>query len=214
MEGYASDQEQVESIKNWWRKNGKSILLGVVIGVSAIVGWRLWSDHRATQAELAASQYEQVLAEMRSGDRAAAIERGARLVEEQRATPYAALTALALAKLKLEDNDQQGARYYLQWVIDNAETAALKDVARLRLARLLLAAGDATAALTALDGIDMAAFALPAQELKGDILVALERRDEARAAYDAAAKALPQPGGIDHERLQMKLGALGGAQAS
>ena len=125
MEGYASDQEQVESIKRWWRANGKAILLGIVIGASIIVGWRMWSNHQATQAEMAAGQYEEVLNDMRRGDKAAALDRGARLVEQQRDTPYAALTALALAKIKMEDKDQQGARYYLQWAIDNAKQPAL-----------------------------------------------------------------------------------------
>ena len=213
MEGYASDQEQVESIKRWWRANGKAILLGIVIGASIIVGWRMWSNHQATQAEMAAGQYEEVLNDMRRGDKAAALDRGARLVEQQRDTPYAALTALALAKIKMEDKDQQGARYYLQWVIDNAKQPALKDVARLRLARVMLSAGEAAAALDALKEVDMEAYGVPAQELKGDILVALNRIDEARSAYRSAIASAAGPG-EDHDRLQMKLSAIGGAEAS
>jgi len=213
VEGYASDQEQVESIKRWWRANGKAILLGIVIGASIIVGWRMWSNHQATQAEMAAGQYEEVLNDMRRGDKAAALDRGARLVEQQRDTPYAALTALALAKIKMEDKDQQGARYYLQWVIDNAKQPALKDVARLRLARVMLSAGEAAAALDALKEVDMEAYGVPAQELKGDILVALNRIDEARSAYRSAIASAAGPG-EDHDRLQMKLSAIGGAEAS
>lgn len=213
MEGYASDQEQVEAIKRWWRANGKSILLGVIIAASIIVGWRMWSNHQATQAELAATQYEEVLVAMRRGDKATALDRGARLVEQQRDTPYAALTALALAKIKIEDKDQQGARYYLQWVVDNAEQPAVKDIARLRLARVMLAAGEAATALGTLKDVDMAAYGLPAQELKGDILVALNRIDEARSAYRSALNAATGPG-EDHDRLQMKLASIGGAETS
>ena len=213
MEGYASDQEQVESIKRWWRANGKAILLGIVIGASIIVGWRMWSNHQATQAEMAAGQYEEVLNDMRRGDKAAALDRGARLVEQQRDTPYAALTALALAKIKMEDKDQQGARYYLQWAIDNAKQPALKDVARLRLARVMLSAGEAAAALDTLKEVNMEAYGVPAQELKGDTLVALNRIDEARSAYRSAITAAASPG-EDHDRLQMKLSAIGGAEAS
>jgi len=213
VEGYASDQEQLESIKRWWRTNGKSVLLGVAIGAGIIIGWRVWSNHQATQAELAAGQYEQVLADMKRGDKAAAVDRGARLVEDQRGTPYAALTAFALAKIKLEDKDQQGARFYLQWVVDNAKDAQLKSVARLRLAQVLLAGGDGAAALAALDGVNAEAYALPLQELKGDILMELKRVDDARGAYSAALAAATEQGG-DHQRIQMKLAALGGAKAS
>lgn len=213
MEGYSSDHEQVESIKRWWRTNGKAVVLGVVIGAGIIIGWRFWSNHQATQAELAAAEYEQVLTEMRGGNKAAALERGGRVLEQQRNTPYAALTALALAKIKMEDHDQQGARYYLQWVVDNAKAAPVKDVARLRLARVLLAGGDGDAALAALKDVDMEAYALPGQELKGDILVALNRVDEARSAYRSALTAAAEPG-ADHERLQMKLSAIGGVEES
>src|SRR3569833_1177914 len=125
---------------------------------------------------------------MRRGDKAAALDRGARLVEQQSDTPDAALTALALAKIKMEDKDQQGARYYLQRVIDKAKQPALKDVARLRLARGMLSAGEAAAALDALKEVDMEAYGVPAQELKGDILVARNRIDAARSASRSDAR--------------------------
>src|SRR3569833_3421807 len=114
---------------------------------------------------------------MRRGDKAAALDRGARLVEQQRDTPYAALTALALAKIKMEDKDQQGARYYLQWVIDNAKQPALKDVARLRLARIKQTTNKTTATHNTKKEDDKEANGKPTQELKGDILVALNRID-------------------------------------
>ena len=53
----------------------------------------------------------------------------------------------------------------------------------------------------------MKAFAAPAQELKGDILLAMGKRDEARAAYKAALDA--NAAGIDQSRLQMKLAEVG-----
>ncbi len=212
MEGYSSEQEQVEAVKRWWRSNGKSVLVGVTIGVLVLIGGRLWIDHKNNQALLAEEQYEQVLADLQRGEKAAAVDRGGRLLEQSRASPYAALTALVLAKHKMDDNDQDGAKKYLQWVIDNASLPALQDVARLRLARVLLAAGDGAAALNVMQGVDEKAFTAPMQELKGDILVSLNRLDEARAAYSAALAGEPEAG--EHERLQMKLSALGGAQSS
>lgn len=213
MEGYSSEQEQVEAVKRWWRANGKSVLVGVTVGVLVLIGGRLWVEHKNNQALLAEEQYEQVLADAQRGEKAAAVDRGARLLEESRGSPYAALTALVLAKLKMEENDLDGAKKYLQWVIDNAGVAELKDVARLRLARVLLAAGDGAAALSAMQVVDEKAYTVPMQELKGDILVSLNRLDEARAAY-AAALAAETEGTAEHQRVQMKLTALGGAQAS
>ncbi len=213
MEGYASEQEQIESIKRWWRANGKSVLFGIFIGVAVLFGGRWWISHQGAQAEQAAEQYEQVLADMQRGEIAAAVDRGTRLLEEKRTSPYATLTALVLAKIKINEQDQDGARHFLQWVVDNATEASMKDVARLRLARVLLAAGDGAAALSLAQAVDITTFAVPAQELKGDVLVSLNRLDEARTAYQAALTA-SQQGGAETERLQMKLTALGGADAS
>lgn len=213
MEGYASEQEQIESIKRWWHANGKSVVLGIIIGVAVLIGGRWWVGQQNTQAEQAADQYQQVLADMQRGETAAAIDRGARLLEEQKTSPYAALTALVLAKIKINEQDRDGARHFLQWTVDNAADASMKDVARLRLARVLLADGDGAAALSLAQAVDATAFALPLQELKGDALVNLERLDEARGAYRAALEAAQQ-GSVESDRLQMKLTALGGADAS
>jgi predicted negative regulator of RcsB-dependent stress response len=113
-----------------------------------------------------------------------------------------------LGKVKVDQSDLDGARFYYQWVVDHSSIVPLKDVARLRLARVLLAKGDTAGALQAVEAVDMKAFPLPAQELKGDILLAMGKRDEARAAYSAAVSAKAQ--GADQARLKMKLAEVGG----
>lgn len=208
MEGYESEKEQIESIKQWWKANGKSIIVGVVLGVALVVGGKWWLSHQNKQAEIASDQYEMVLQEIKKGDNDAALKRGGRLMEAFAKSNYAALSALELAKLKVDKSDLEGARYYLQWVVDHASVAPLKDVARLRLARVLLAKGDKAGALKMVDAVDANTFVQPAQELKGDILLAQGERDQARAAYSAAADAVPK--GSDRSRLEMKLAEVGG----
>ena len=147
MEGYESEKEQVEAIKKWWKANGKSIIVGVVLGVALVVGGRWWFANQNKQAEIASEQYGEVLQEISKGDTDAALKRGGRVLEVFAKSNYAALTALELAKLKVDKADLEGARYYLQWVVDHTSSAPLKDVARLRLARVLLAKGDKAGAL-------------------------------------------------------------------
>ena len=84
MEGYESEKEQVEAIKKWWQANGKSIIVGVVLGISLVVGGRWWLASQHKQAELASDQYEQVLQEIKKGDDKAALEHGGRLLEQLR----------------------------------------------------------------------------------------------------------------------------------
>ena len=208
MEGYESEKEQVEAIKKWWKANGNSIIVGIVLGAALMLGGRWWFANQDKQAELASDQYAAVLQEINKGDTDAALKRGGSVLEVFAKSNYAALTALELAKLKVNKADLEGARYYLQWVVDHTSSAPLKDVARLRLARVLLAKGDKAGALQAVDAVDVKAFALPTQELKGDILLAKGSRDEARAAYSAAADAVPKGG--DRSRIEMKLAEVGG----
>ena len=62
MDGYRTDEEQVEQLKKWWNENGKSIIGGIAIGLIAIFGWRGWQDHQVTQGEQASNLYEQMVA--------------------------------------------------------------------------------------------------------------------------------------------------------
>ena len=212
MEGYESEKEQVEAIKAWWKANGKSIIVGIALGVALVIGGKWWFSNQNKQAEIASEQYEAVLQDIKKGDTEAALNRGGRLLEVFEKSNYAALTALELAKIKVDQADLEGARYYLQWVVDHTSLAPLKDVARLRLARVLLAKGDNAGALQMVDAVDMKTFAATAQELKGDILLAKGSRDDARTAYEAAAAAIPKGG--DHNRIDMKLAEVGGKGAS
>ncbi len=211
MEGYESDKEQVEAIKRWWKANGKSVILGVALGLAIAGGGKWWLARQQSRAEFASDQYELVLQDVQKGSPAAALERGGRLLDNLPTSNYADLTALVLAKLKVDQSDLDGARFYLQWVVDHSSITQLKDVARLRLGRVLLAKGDAAGALQAVESADMKSFPSPAQELKGDILLAMGKRDEARMAYSAAINA--DGGGADQSRLQMKLAEVGGQGA-
>ena len=47
-----SEDEHAERLKEWWKKNGTSIIFGVVIGVGAIAGVNYWRDYTQTQSEL------------------------------------------------------------------------------------------------------------------------------------------------------------------
>lgn len=208
MDGYVTDQEQVEALKRWWKANGKSIVAGVIIGLAIVSGGKWWFARQQNLAEQASQQYEQVLLAEQQGNKDVALQQGGVLLEKYPNSNYAALTALVLAKLKVDQDDLDGARFYFQWVVDHAPGDQLKDVAHLRLAKVLLAKGDQAGALQAVEAVDVKAFAAPAQELKGDILLAMGKRDQARAAYTAALAAAGS--GIDQSRLQMKLAEVGG----
>jgi len=207
VEGYTSEREQVDAIKKWWQDNGKAIVLGLVVGLGGLGAWRYWNDMQDARAENASVNYEQFLNLTAQGAGKEAREAGQAILDTYPKTTYARLTALLLAKLDVDDGKLEEAKKRLQWVIDNAggpETVAL---AKSRMAQIILAEGKAEAALQTFEQIDPAR-ARQFAELKGDILAALGRKQEAASAY-AEAKTLLATSGADPRLLELKIESLG-----
>lgn len=180
------EQEQVEAIKSWWQENGRSIMVGAGIGVAVLASWQGWREYKASQSEKAAALYAQVQTTVTAGDAKKARNEARGLMEQFGGSPYAPRAALLSAKAAFDANDLGSARADLQWVLDHASEAELKDLARLRLARVALDEGKHDEALKLVDAAHAAAFDGLYLDLKGDVLSAQGKRDEARAAYQAA----------------------------
>lgn len=203
----ATDDEQLEDLKRWWKQNGRSVTTGLVIGLTVILGVRAWIDYQERQRLSASAEYDQLSAEFAQGNADAVLRRGNYLIENYARTPYAVLAALTLAKVHADRGDLPAARERWQWVIDKAKAPELVHVARLRLARVLAAEGETAGALKLLEEADAGAFAASYDELKGDLYVAMNEPDKARAAYQKAMTELES--GVGSETLQMKFDDLG-----
>lgn len=207
MSVYETEEEQIEAIKAWWKRNGRSIIAGIVLGVAVMVGGKLWLGHRQQEADAASAQYQVLIDALEKDQGRQVLERGEALVDQYADTPYAALASLAMAKVQLQQGKLDGARSRLQWVMDHAKQDDLKVIARLRLAKVLFAQGKADDALTLLNSGDPGTFKSAYDELKGDIYARQGKVDLARTAYQSALAAMPQ--GIDPTYLRMKLDDLG-----
>jgi len=205
MEQY-TDDERVEDLKKWWKENGASIIVGIALGVIAIFGWRYWNSYRDVQAETASRAYDAFVEAVAKPDAGPARQLGQTVITDFPKSPYAALTALRLAKLAVEGGDAAAAIQQLEWVIGNARLDEFKDIARLRLARVKLAAGQIAEAEKLLDGVTTANLNAEREELKGDLALAGKNPEKARTAYAAA---LAASGG--NRLLQLKLDDLAAA---
>ena len=136
----------------------------------------------------------------------------ATLASSHGGTAYAGMAALRAAKSLVTGNDLAGARQRLQWVIDNAKDDEMRDIARLRLAGVLLDEKKHDEALKLLDVKHVAAFDGLYADLKGDILAVQDKRAEARAAYQIALEK-SDPSSSYRQLLQVKLDALGEVKA-
>ncbi len=203
MEQY-TDDERVDDLKKWWKENGISILAGIGLGVVAIFGWQYWGAHRNSQAEKTSLIYDAFIVAVEKPDAAQARQHGEALLAESPNSTYAALVGLQLAKLALDSGDTNAAGQRLEWVIANAGPDEIKDIARLRLARVQLAAGQQAEAEKTLGQMTTPSLQVQREELKGDLYLASNDLDKARTAYAAALAA-----GGNNPLLQLKLDHLG-----
>ncbi len=199
-----TEEEQLERLKEWWSKNGKFVIAGLVVGLATVIGLRMWTDTRNSEAEAASQQYEQLLGLVDQGDAAQAEQIAGTLFTEYSSTPYASLAKLMLASLKVEQGDLVAAATFLRQVLDNSKQDGIRQIARLRLARVLLADGQVDDALAVIESGDSGVIQADSEVIKGDIYLAQGKREEARAAYERAMAL----GAENRRLLQMKLDDL------
>lgn len=212
MDVYSTDEETVEKLRAWWSENGPWIIGGIALGGLVLFGWRYWLEWRDQTYAEASERYERLVAASEAGEYARALELAGEIRDSKLSTPYAGLAALVIARQAVQEGDSPEARAQLRAVIDGSGDPHTAHLARLRLARLLLAAGELDAAGELAAHADTAAYTSLYAELRGDIALARGDRDGAISAFRAALDAAD--GGItDRQLLQMKLSDLGaGAQ--
>lgn len=213
VEIYDSDRDQVEALRKWWKENGKSIVLGVGLGLAGVLGWRAWQDYQHGQAVTASVRYQHLLDLAASGDPRQAAVLGEQLVASHPRTLYAALTGLLLARLAADQGDLDAAGRHLDTVLAGAALNEIGPVVRLQKARVLLAQGKLDEALAAASADTPPAFRPAFAELRGDVLAT---RGEAAAARQAYLEALQGLGETSPNRaiVRMKLDDLGQTEAS
>ncbi len=201
------EQEQLEEFKAWWKEN-RNFLIGVVLIVVVVVGgWRGWQYHQHGQSLQAATLYEAFLKQLESNDAARVNDAATAVMDKFAGTGYAPRAALLAATLNVQKKDAERAKTQLKWVLDHADEAELRDVARLRLASMYLDESRYSEALQLLGAKHPAPFDGLYEDLRGDILNAQGKHDEARSAYKLAYEKTSE-GGVYRNLIQMKMDAL------
>jgi predicted negative regulator of RcsB-dependent stress response len=204
------EQEQVAELKAWWRQHGNLIVSAILAAALAFAGWQGWRWYQASQAAHAAGVYEALVKAVQAGDPKALRDASGSLIESYPRTLYAAMGALVAARFHFDRNDLKAAKTQLQWVIDSSPSDDFKDLARLRVAAILLDEKAHDEALKVLDAKHGAAYEAQFAALKGDILLAKNQPAEARAAYQQAVEKAAKDQGAFREGVRMRLEALGG----
>ncbi|MDI9245230.1 tetratricopeptide repeat protein [Marinobacter sp. CHS3-4] len=208
-----TEEEQVQAIKDWWKKNGSSLLIGVGAALAIVFGWQAWQQQQMNYRTEAASQFANLInayTDESQEDRAETVKFVAETLREDYSdSAYAVYGSMILAKQQLMDqSDAEAAVETLKWANSQVdEQGPLSLIIRSRLARAQFDAEQYDAALATIDGAsDADSFSAIFSELKGDVLLAQGNPEAAKEAYlQAREQNIEGRAGV----LELKLADLG-----
>lgn len=203
------EQEQVDALKSWWKENGKWVMGAVLLAVLGFAAMQFWKSHQAQQAGEAGKLYAEVEKQVLSNDPKRVNDAVAALVDKFAGSAYAPRAQLLAAQVNVQTKDLSHAKTQLQWVIEHANETGLQDTARLKLASMLLDEANYAEALKLLDAASPEAFTGLYADLRGDVLSAQGKTQEARAAYKLALDKIESKSTY-RSLVQLKLDGLGG----
>lgn len=204
MDDLLSEKEQIEQIRSWWSEYGGYIIFGVAAGAILLFGWDYYKDSKLEGQLEASALYESLTNSVAGGNleeaEVAADELGTSFAD----TTYAAQSKLAMARLYMDKNRDQDAADALSALLEGAASPELKQLARLRLARVLLYQDKPQEVVDLLEGQESSGFEPAYGEVLGDAYHALGRIAEAEAAYQAVLLDPLAQGTVDQQLVQWK----------
>lgn len=191
MSAHLSEEEQIEALKRWWQRNGRTTLIAVIVGIGAWWGLQQWQQQQQIQKEQNSLYYSeiQLLAEAESLTEQQGADlwtKASSLKTQAEGTQYSWYSALILARLAVEKGDYDSAARELQYVLDGSDNQELASIAQLRLARVETDRGNNDKALQLLLRPVSGQLATAYAELRGDIYMQQGDTGAARAAYQEA----------------------------
>jgi len=205
------EQEQIDALKAWWKQHGRLVIVAVIaaaVAASVVTGWRVY---QRSQAEKASQLYATLEKAERSNDIKQIRDVADQVIQQFGRTGYAPMAALVAAKANFDAGDLASAGKQLEWAVEHARDDRTKAVARLRLAAVRLDEKKYDEALQLLQQPRPEAFDGLYADLRGDVLAAQGKTDEAKAAYKLALEKL---GADNNYRMvvEAKLDGLGVTQ--
>ena len=202
------EQEQLDSLKAFWNRQGGLITWTLVLVLGGFAGWNGWNYWQRDQAVKAGAMFEEL-------DRAAAAgdaEKTARVFADmQQRFPKVPITqqgGLTAAKVQVDKGQADAAKASLTWVAENGAEEEMRTIARLRLAAVQADAKQFDEALKTLEAAKAPEFTALVADRRGDVLMAQGKKPEARAAWEAAYAAMDPK--VDYRRLiEAKLMSVG-----
>ena len=202
---YSIEEEQeINQLKDWWKENGKTIIVAFILGVGGMFGWRYWQAHQAEQIAQASAQYDALIYSAQQDEQAkkANIEQ---FVQANSKTAYAVFALLDEAKKATEKQDFTAAEVNLNQALTQSQDEVLTSIVALRLSAVQFQLGQLDNALTTLNQVKGESFDARKALLTGDIQVAKGDKVAAKNSFEQAQQSGSQ---LEQQMAKMKLNNL------
>lgn len=202
---YSIEEEQeINQLKEWWKENGKTIIVAFILGVGGMFGWRYWQAHQAEQIAQASAQYDALINSVQQDEQAkkANIEQ---FVQANSKTAYAVFALLDEAKKATEKQDFSAAEANLNQALTQSQDEVLTSIIALRLSAVQFQLGQLDNALTTLNQVKGESFNARKAILTGDIQVAKGDKVAAKNSFEQAQQIGSQ---LEQQMAKMKLNNL------
>ena len=202
---YSIEEEQeINQLKDWWKENGKTIIVAFILGVGGMFGWRYWQSHQAEQIAQASAQYDALIYSAQQDEQAkkANIEQ---FVQANSKTAYAVFALLDEAKKATEKQDFVAAEVNLNQALTQSQDEVLTSIVALRLSAVQFQLGQLDNALTTLNQVKGESFNARKAILTGDIQVSKGDKVAAKNSFEQAQQSGSQ---LEQQMAKMKLNNL------
>ena len=205
-------QEQLAALKAFWASNRKwitsTLVILVMISIS-ITGWKYYTESRQLKASKLLSSMQVAVEEQKIDD---AILITNELSKKFSSYPQRGLAGLILSKALVFDDRNEEAEKQLRDLLNFDSDVSW--VARVRLAGLLLDMNKPVEALNILPEKIPSVWVGIVSDRKGDVLMALGKKDEARIAWSRALEfyGTDRAEGVARNMIKMKLATIDSSQ--
>ncbi len=202
------EQEQLDELKAWWKRHGIFVIAVVTAFVMGVSGWKAWQTWTSKQSGEASVLFDRAMQAVGGNDAKGVKDLTGQIMESHARSGYATPAAWLAGKTNFTAGDLKSAQAQYQYALDHAKDPGLVQMARLRLATVLVDLKNLDEALKLLETPHDPAFVGLYAHLKGDVLALKNKPQEARAAYKLALEKL-DPQSPLKALVEIKLDGLG-----
>ena len=181
------EQEQVDELKVLWKKYGAYITRGVIAFFVLYGLFQGWGYYQTKQS-LGASELYQSIVVLDEKNAKDILQKSQKLMDDYSGTPYAGRAAILFAKASYFEGNKDKAKEKLAWASIHAKESATEAIALIQLGQILVEEKKYEDALKKANDVDNEGYLGLSNDLKGDILNAMGKKEDAKKAYQEALK--------------------------